>query len=632
MLATKIVQQGVWHMSKESMPLAAGYLAATINSDPIVGPECQVSIENFSGDASPVEMGIRLLRGGPPDVIGFSVLGWNVRQFAAVAEAIKLANPRALVVFGGNHVANQASRVFRLYDAVDVVVNGEGEFPFRDLVHATLDERDFEHIAGISFRDHKGEVVTTPERPRITDLDEIPSPILTGTIPLLDDHGEFRYDVALLETNRGCPYHCAFCYWGGAVGQKVRAFSRDRLRQELERLAAARAETVVLCDANFGMLPSDQDFVDDLIAVRQISGYPKALETSWAKNKNSTFYEIVRRMRDAGLQSSFTLALQTLEENTLTAMNRRNMKINQWQELAEWLTAEGLDAYAELIWGAPGETPESFLRGYDELARHVSRIAAYPLLILPNTDYSDRRELYGFITVRGDRDDFEYVLASKDVSLEENLQMQRFLFWARLLAENLVLRSTWPVLRSVGNLSQSTAILSLADHIEAQPTPGALLLKQAAESSTADPDSLAPALEFCFTEHEFDDMVRAWIHTRVLPAVPAAWRDAVAEVVRFDLDCRPLPHPEKRSFPSADLVTVDQLSYWQVDREYGYDVEHILRTAADAGLPAPAPSPKAVSMRLLFRHGFAALARSTNHEETAHYVARAEVLQPETTK
>lgn len=614
-------------MSKESMPLAAGYLAASVEADENLSKEFRVSITNFPGNHTPLEMAVHLLRGGVPDVVGFSVLGWNVRQFSAVAEAVKQANPRCLVVFGGNHVANQADRVFRNCESVDLVVNGEGEFTFRDILHALLAGGDYSEVPDVSFRDGSGRTVTNPARPRITDLDEIPSPILTGAVPLLNEKGEFRYDVALLETNRGCPYHCAFCYWGGAVGQKVRSFSRNRLRKELEALALAKAETIVLCDANFGMLPQDLDFVEDLVETKIRYGYPFALETSWAKNKNAMFYKIVRMMRDAGLQSSFTLALQTLDADTLTKMNRRNMKINQWRELSEWLSQEGMDAYAEIIWGAPGETSDSFLEGYDELSRYVSRIAAYPLLLLPNTDYTERRELYGFVTVRGERDDFEYVLANKDVSLEENLKMQRFLFWARLLAENLVLRNIFPALRSAKGPSQSEAILSFADFIEGQDSPGARLLTRAASGSMADPDSLAPALEYCFTEPGFDRIAESWWEECLAGKIAPEWREAVREVLRFDLDTRPLPCPEKRGFSAAARLTVDEVPYWTVLREYGFDVPALLRSLGSAAGPVPAPRPSSTPMRLLFRDGFAELARSTNHEETAHYVARAEPLE-----
>ncbi|WP_434447386.1 radical SAM protein [Lentzea sp. E54] len=159
---------------------------------------------------------------------------------------------------------------------------------------------------------------------------------------------------------------------GGATGQRIRAFSRERLRAELELFAKHKVHTIVLCDANFGILPIDAEFIDDMIEVRNQYGYPRALETSWAKNKSKLFFDIVRRMKEAGMRSSFTLALQTLSEDTLKTMNRHNMKVNEWEDLARWLDQEGLDCYAELIWGAPGETVESFMEGYDRLSRHMS--------------------------------------------------------------------------------------------------------------------------------------------------------------------------------------------------------------------------------------------------------------------
>ncbi|PPK65224.1 radical SAM superfamily enzyme YgiQ (UPF0313 family) [Actinokineospora auranticolor] len=625
-LTVLIVQQGVWHMAKESMPLAAGYLAAVVRAHPELGSRCAVRILNFPGHLSPLEMAIKVLQAGVPDVIGFSVLGWNANQFAAVAATVKQVNPSAVVVFGGNHVAKQAARVLTRDPAVDIVVNGEGEVTFVNILKAVLDGGPYARVRGISFRGPDGSVVTTADEARVDDLDRIPSPILTGAVPLLDERGGFRYDVALMETNRGCPYHCAFCYWGGAVGQKVRSFSRVRLRAELEALARAGADTVVLCDANFGMLRQDAEFVDDLIEIRDRYGCPRALETSWAKNKSAVFRGIVRRMREAGMRSSFTLALQTLDDTALDLVNRRNMKINQWRDLAEWLTAEGLDCYAELIWGIPGETPETFLRGYDELAKHVSRIAAYPLLLLPNTDFSDRRAVHGFVTVRGRQDDFEYVLAARGVSLAQNLRMQRFLFWARLLAENLVLRDTWPVFDAVLGWSQSAVILSLADFVEAEAAhhAGARLLSAAATSSTADPDSLAPALAYCFSTEEFADLVDGWWRAAVGPATPREWREALREVLRYDLDTRPLPDPGPRALPDARLSSVDGEAHWTVARTYAFDVPALARAArARRHLDPPAAGPHHVHLR--FKHGFADLVHSTNHEETAHYIGRAEL-------
>ncbi|WP_253915734.1 KedN5 family methylcobalamin-dependent radical SAM C-methyltransferase [Streptomyces sp. NRRL S-31] len=616
----KIIQQGVWHMSRESMPLAAGYLAAAVQGDPELSERCRVEILNYSGATSPWEMATRLLDGDVPDVLCFSVLGWNVRQFGALAETFKQVNPNGVVVFGGNHVSHQADRTLRQWPEVDVIVNGEGELTLVDLLSRIADGGDLAEVEGISYRDAGGVVRSTADRARIENLDIIPSPILSGVLPLHDDTGAFRYDVALLETNRGCPYHCSFCYWGGAVGQRVRSFSRERLRAELEALARAKAETVVLCDANFGILAADLEFVRDLVEVRRRHGYPRALETSWAKNKSKTFYEIVDIMRREGIRSSFTLALQTLSDDALATMNRRNMRINAWRDLTERLSGDGMDIYAELIWGAPGETPESFLAGYDELARHVSRIAAYPLILLPNTDYAERKDLYGFVTVRGDRDDFEYVLANKDMTLRQNLDMQRFLFWARLLAENLVLRRVFPALRASGGVRQSRVILSIADHIEAQPGPGARLLHRAAANSTADPDSLSPALEFCFISPEFDDLVRGWWQANGSSLVAAEWLEPLAELIRFDLDSRPLPDAATRGLHGALAEVRDGEAVIIAERDYAYDVLDMCHGTAE-GRPSAAPRRGPVRIELTWKAGFAELAASTNHEETAHYVA-----------
>ncbi|MEU7879670.1 KedN5 family methylcobalamin-dependent radical SAM C-methyltransferase [Microbispora bryophytorum] len=626
MLQVTIVQQGVWHMSKESMPLAAGYLAAMVRSDPELSARSRVEIVNYPGAAGQWEMATRLLDGDVPDVLAFSVLGWNVRQFGALAETFKQVNPKGTVIFGGNHVSNQAERTLRQWPVVDVIVNGEGELTFVDLLSHIADGRtDLADVGGISYRDADGSIRTTAERARIEDLDIIPSPILNGVLPLHDDTGAFRYDVALLETNRGCPYHCSFCYWGGAVGQRVRSFSRGRLRAELEALARSGAETVVLCDANFGILRADLEFVEDLVEVRRRYGYPRALESSWAKNKSKTFYEIVDIMRREGIRSSFTLALQTLSDDALATMNRTNMKINAWKDLTERLSADGMDIYAELIWGAPGETPESFLKGYDELARHVSRIAAYPLILLPNTDYVERKDLYGFVTIRGDRDDFEYVLANKDMTLRQNLSMQRFLFWARLLAENLVLRHVFPALRAAGGLRQSEVILSIADHVEGRQGAGAQLLRRAAANSTADPDSLSPALEFCFTSPEFDELVMGWWKAEGPSLVAAPWVEPLSELVRFDLDSRPLPDAATRG-PYEILAEVRDGEHVLVAvRDYEYDVLGMCHgVPEDRRDEGPRPSP--TTMELCWKAGFAELAASTNHEETAHYVARSRRL------
>nr|BAI63281.1 putative Mg-protoporphyrin IX monooxidative cyclase [Streptomyces sp. SNA15896] len=625
-LSVHLVQQGVWDMPLESMPLASGYLKACVQTDERVRDRVDVSIRNFRGGVTLMRMANELFAEGAPDVLAFSVLGWNIREFGALAETFKQLNPRGLVVFGGTHVANQAERTFRMFDDVDVIVNGEGDLVLPDVLDAYLrgvERTALGDIAGITYRDAGGTVVTTPPRPRIQDLDVIPSPFLTGAIPLLDDNDRFRYDVALMETNRGCPYKCSFCYWGGAVGQRVQSFSRARLRAELELFARLKVHTIVLCDANFGMLRADEEFVDDVIDLRERYGYPRAVEASWAKNKSKVFFNIVRKMKKHGMRSSFTLALQTLDDTALHLMNRKNMKVNDWEDLAAWLNREGLDAYAELIWGAPGETVESFLEGYDRLSRHVSRIAVYPLHLLPNTDYAEKKAEYGIVSVRGNVDDFEYILSHNTMSFADNRRMKRFLFWARVMAENAVLRGTWVAIRDLSDLTQSQVLTKLDAFVHRVDDPAAQPLRawvaEAENSNTACGD----AIKYLFGDPVARQLLKRWWTESVRPLLPPERGDLFDEVFRYDLLTQPYyHHPDAAGRPERlDTETIRGERYL---RRSGvtmrYDVPALL-VALRTGQVTPAElTAREHTVDLFYRQGAENFIGSTNHEEVVHFV------------
>jgi hypothetical protein len=76
-----IIQQGVWDMPKESMPLSAGYLKAAALADERIRAEMDVRIFNFGGGDSLTTMAETIFSHGVPDVLAFSVFGWNYRSF-----------------------------------------------------------------------------------------------------------------------------------------------------------------------------------------------------------------------------------------------------------------------------------------------------------------------------------------------------------------------------------------------------------------------------------------------------------------------------------------------------------------------------------------------------------------------
>jgi hypothetical protein len=324
------------------------------------------------------------------------------------------------------------------------------------------------------------------------------------------------------------------------------------------------------------------------------------------------------------------LALQSLSEDTLTTMNRRNMKLNDWEDLAAWLDEEGLDCYAELIWGAPGETVESFISGYDRLARWTSRIAVYPVLLLPNTDYAERASEFGIKSVRGDTDDFEYVLTHNTMSFADNQRMQRFLFWARVVAENAVLRYSWLPLRVLAGLPQSKVLRNLQEWVSEVDDAAALPLRRLSQAAVGSTEAFGEAIAYFYTDPEAQRLLERWWRESIRPMVPSGVVDVLDEVFRYDVITQPVVRGSDATENADAIQTVEicgEEYFLRRGLEFRHDVPAIvtaLRRGQDANL-----TPSLRTVDLYYRAGAESAVTSTNHEVVVHFMGmtQAEVLE-----
>jgi radical SAM superfamily enzyme YgiQ (UPF0313 family) len=603
------------------MPLASGYLKATALADSSLESELDIRIFNFGCDASATNMIDRLYLSELPDVVGFSVMGWDYQRFQRASEVFRMMNPEGWIIYGGNHVANQAERVFAECPQVDVLVNGEGELAFADLMRARLAGRsvhDLSHIGGISFKgdasplpilgSKKSEGIVTTPTERISELDSIPSPILSGAIELLDRDGRPIYaDKVLLETNRGCPFRCSFCFWGGAIGQKVRGFSAERLREELDLLGRCRTQAISLCDANFGMIHQDEQFVEDLLKTKEKYGYPRALYTPWGKNKSDLFFRVVNKLKSGGLFSNFIVSLQSTSPEALESMRRHNMKINEWKPLVDWCAAQGLHVSSELIWGVPGETVESFLEGFDDVAAKVDRISCYDLKLMPNTEYWDKRKELGIVARRSETDDYYTVLYHHTISLEDNRRMHRFLFWQKVLHDFCTFRFLWRPLAQLGGVTCSSALLSLDAWFDALPREGAV------DELLSARDRMVRELDTAFVKDgirtlyqrwaELSPCFGEWFSSAILPRAPEAAVELLEDVFRFDQATMPVYDGPLGASDLEPARIAGTPVYVRHDVSFLYDVPSLLLSLAQDRPPSVERRPNRRSF--IFPAGFA---------------------------
>jgi hypothetical protein len=113
------------------------------------------------------------------DVVLFSTYVWNLRLSLAIAERLKAAKPWSKIIFGGPQVPDSAPGFLTSNPFIDIVVHGEGEQVLLHLLE-NCRESNWNAAPGISFRDPAGRIIQNPKGPRISNLNEIASPYLSG--------------------------------------------------------------------------------------------------------------------------------------------------------------------------------------------------------------------------------------------------------------------------------------------------------------------------------------------------------------------------------------------------------------------------------------------------------------------
>jgi len=345
--------------------------------------------------ATPFEKASAALSAGLEPVIAFSVYTWNAEVFLKAIQVMRARCPGVLVVVGGPHV--QRARDFLFDDGIDVVVLGEGEATFQELLDCRS-RSAYQAVKGLAFVSEAGTVVQTESRERFHDLDVMPSAL--DVLELKHPNGAPIYTRVAYETSRGCPFKCAFCEWGtGAIGTKMFQHSVARIRSDFERLVAAGIDDIWLCDSNFGALAEDLEKAKIIADLRERTGRPASFGTSWSKSHNRRVQQIVLLMMKHGLLQQYVLALQTLTPLALELSNRKNMKNNHYEPIVKDMVENNVPVSAELIWGLPGDNLPEFERNLDKLSALFPNINIYGFTLLPGTEFFEKRETYAIETI-----------------------------------------------------------------------------------------------------------------------------------------------------------------------------------------------------------------------------------------
>ena len=373
------------------------------------------------------------------DILLCSCYVWNWEVTKQLAKKVKATNPNCLIIFGGPQVPNRTENFFEENPFVDIIVHGEGEIVLENILTAYIKDKDFSKINGIETKDYR-----TPPNPRIKDVNILPSPYLTNLIlNLVEQKTDIKY-IAAWETNRGCPYPCTFCDWGSLTNSKVTNWSEEQLLKEIDWFAQNNITYIDCCDANFGIFQErDYRIAAKLKEVALKTGYPEKFRAAWAKFASEKIIPIAKQLQEGKVLKAVSLALQSLDEETLEIVKRANIKFDNFSELTETFRKNEIPTYTELIMGLPGETLESWKKGLEILASgsQIGSIYIYNCGVFVNAPMNEPTymKFYDIKTIRSpiflahtsihDRgiSEFEYItISSKSFSTDDLKEIYLF--------------------------------------------------------------------------------------------------------------------------------------------------------------------------------------------------------------
>jgi len=371
----------------EHFPISVGYIAAYINQQ--FPGTFEIQIFKFPGllfDAIDKCL---------PDILAVSHFPWNKNLGIYIADYYSSRKTNGFVVFGGGEFSFEKEKQVSFFDKhkmVDMFVMYDGEFGFEKLLEKYIkyngekkDILDGQSIDGCVYWHRKQKKLLTgncTKRPDAID-DVIPSPYLTG---LMDPFFNNPLLTPMIQSTRGCPFTCTYCWAGNKYNRHVRHFSTERVISELEYIASFRKNStnklLTFSNANFGMYQQDEIIAEKIVDLQEKYGFPASFYTPCGKDNKKRVFRIIKKIKNAAA----IVSVQSTDSTVLKNVNRSVFKIEEYKSIVDLFHTEGIPVETEIIAGMPGETKQTHLQTIRDLIHMgLDEIHPFTLMLLNGT-------------------------------------------------------------------------------------------------------------------------------------------------------------------------------------------------------------------------------------------------------
>jgi len=370
-----------------------------------------------------------------PDVVGFSAYIWNINIILEI-----IPHLHSQILIGGPQVTGIEEELLAENPSIDIIVTGEAEVVFKELLECFHGEKVLESIRGITTRNFK----STPST----------EPLELSSIPFFYD-GIFKGNPGLtwiaFETSRGCPMGCRYCTWG--YSKKMRYFPLERVLRELDIILGQESiKWIYLCDSSILL---DKKRAKAILQHIINNGSDKTIRFEFKPEQFDD--EIIDLMAQLP-NMEFNLGIQSTNPNALHSIGRTFNRVRfeeNFRKIAERFGEASLTI--DLIYGLPGDTYEGYKASMEyalSLGR-TKRILTNPLIILPGSEFYRNLDKYG-IKIRDKKSYIVHETASFSMSdMELSRKLSFYVFAATL---NYKLRDVFRLMAERDKISYTDII------------------------------------------------------------------------------------------------------------------------------------------------------------------------------
>ncbi len=451
-------------LATEAFPLNVGFIASYCKK--LFGDAVEITLFKYIEDID------KAVNESPPDILGLSNYCWSHSVSYEIFKMCKKSNPNVITVWGGPNFPidfPSQKKFMKQYPEVDVYVPTEGETGFSNIVSLILKSASLENVSetiqknpieGCISRDDNGEIHYSIPTIRISSLNEIPSPYQNGMMDKFFD-GKL---TPMLQTNRGCPFHCTFCTDGRDETNKVNHFSIERVQSDIEYIAEhtpKNTHSLHISDLNFGMYPRDLEICESLAKIQQKFNYPKYIKCTTGKNQKDKIINAIKKLNNS---LRVTMSVQSLDPDVLHNIRRDNISVDHMLALYPALKEANLQTTSEVILGLPGETFENHIQTLRDLVKaRMDEIVVHTCMLLDGSEMGlpeERKKWEMKTKFRVLQRDFaelsngkkvieyeEVVVGSKTMTFEEYIELRVLAFIIFVTNQGIVFDAIQKLLR-----------------------------------------------------------------------------------------------------------------------------------------------------------------------------------------